>query len=400
MSPSAEPPPDRESPTRPTFSAAFRRLFVVRLVGTVSLRFAYPFLPAIADGLDVSIGAVGLALAAGEGAGLLAPLVGRRLDRIGRRRGMTDGLVIGALGCTIAAAAPGALAFGGALFAVAVGRAFFDISMGAWIGDEVEFARRGRASGFGELAWSGAFLLGVPVAGLVMSATSWRVPYLLSAVVMLASIPVVRATLGIRTPLGVPGAPVPAHARPTLLHAVVFCTSLGAGLLLVTEGAWFELNLGLTERAVSGVVVLLGIGEVVGALLAAGLADRVGKRITMIGGLIVLVPAAAAMGLIESSQVAGVAAAFVVGLGFELAFVSALPLVVEVPEERRAGSLSLAIASLTGARTIAAIVGTAVFESGGMGAVAVLSVPALLAGLLVLTTSVREPAATPVGATS
>lgn len=384
----------------PSFSAAFRRLFVVRLVGTVSLRFAYPFLPGIADGLGVSIGAVGLALAAGEGAGLLAPLVGRRLDRIGRRRGMTDGLVIGAVGCAVATAAPGAVAFGVGLFAVAVGRAFFDISMGAWIGDEVEFARRGRASGIGELAWSGAFLLGVPVAGLVMSATSWRVPYLLSAVVMLASIPVVRATLGIRTPQGVPGAPVAAQARPTLLHAVVFCTSLGAALLLVTEGAWFELDLGLTERAISGVVVLLGIGEVVGALLAAGLADRVGKRTTMMAGLIVLVPAAVAMGLIESSQVAGVAAAFVVGLGFELAFVSALPLVVEVPEERRAGSLSLAIASLTGARTVAAIVGTAVFEASGMGAVAVLSVPALLAGLLVVTTSVREPAAETVGASS
>lgn len=384
----------------PSFSAAFRRLFVVRLVGTVSLRFAYPFLPAIADGLGVSIGAVGLALAAGEGAGLLAPLVGRRLDRIGRRRGMTDGLVIGAAGCAIAAAAPGALAFGVGLFAVAVGRAFFDISMGAWIGDEVEFARRGRASGISELAWSGAFLLGVPVAGLVMSATSWRVPYLLSAAVMLVSIPVVRTTLGVRAPQGVPGAPVSAHARPTLLHAVVFCTSLGAALLLVTEGAWFELDLGLTERAISGVVVLLGIGEVVGALLAAGLADRIGKRLTMIAGLVVLVPAAVAMGVIGSNQVAGVAAAFVVGLGFELAFVSALPLVVEVPEERRAGSLSLAIASLTGARTVAAIVGTAVFEANGIGAVAVLSVPALLAGLLLVTRSVQEPAAETVGAST
>ena len=384
----------------PAFGAAFRRLFVVRLVGTVSLRFAYPFLPAIADGLGVGIGAVGLALAAGEAAGLLAPLVGRRLDRIGRRRGMTDGLVIGAVGCAIAAVAPGAVAFGIGLFAVAVGRAFYDISFGAWIGDEVEFARRGRASGLGELAWSGAFLLGVPVAGLVMSVTSWRVPYLLSALVMLASIPVVRSTLATRAPQGDAGAPVAAPARLTLLHLAVFCTSLGAALLLVTEGAWFELELGLTERAVSGVVVLLGIGEVVGALLAAGLSDRAGKRLTMAAGLVVLVPAAVAMGVIDASQIAGVAAAFVVGLGFELAFVSALPLVVEVPEERRAGSLSLAIASLTGARTVAAIVGTAVFDLSGMGAVAVLSVPALLAGLLVVTTSVREPVAAPVGTTS
>lgn len=381
----------------PAFGAAFRRLFLVRLLGTVALRFAYPFLPAIADALDVSIGAVGLALAAGEGAGLLAPLVGRRLDRIGRRRGMTDGLVIGAVGCALAAIAPGAVVFGVGLFGIAVGRAFYDISMGAWIGDEVEFARRGRASGIGELAWSGAFLLGVPVAGLVMSATSWRVPYLLSAAVMLASIPVVRATLAARTPQRVVGAPPAAQSRPRLLHLAVFCTSLGAALLLVTEGPWFVLDLGLTERAISGVVVLLGVGEVIGALLAAGLADRIGKRLTMIAGLVALVPAAVAMGVIESNQAAGVAAAFVVGLGFELAFVSALPLVVEVPEERRAGSLSLAIASLTGARTVAAIVATAVFDASGMDAVAVLAVPALLAGMAVVATSVREPDVAPVG---
>lgn len=384
----------------PAFGATFRRLFLVRLIGTVSLRFAYPFLPTIADGLDVGIATLGIAMAFGEGAGLLAPLVGRRLDRIGRRRGMTDGLFIGALGCLAAGMAQTTAAFGVGLFAIAVGRAFFDISFGAWIGDEVAFARRGRATGIGELAWSGAFLLGVPVAGLVMSVSSWRMPYLLSALVLLGSVPVVRTTLVTRVPGRPAGAPAAARARPTLLHLVVFCTSLGAALILVTEGAWFERDFDLTERTISGVVVLLGIGEVIGSLLAAGLADHIGKRRTMILGLVVLVPACTAVAGVGASQIGAVAAAFVVGLGFELTFVSALPLVVEVPEERRAGSLSLAVASLTGARTISAVVGTAVFDARGMGTVVAISVPALLAALFVVSVHVREPAPVPVRAAS
>jgi len=382
------------------FEVAFWRLFVLRMVGTVSLRFAYPFLAAISDGLGAGIGALGFALACGEATGLLAPLLGRRLDHVGRRQGMVEGLVVGALGCAVVAAAPNVVAFGAGIFAVSVGRYLFDVSLGAWIGDEVPFERRGRASGLGELAWSGAFLLGVPVAGLVMTLSSWRVPYALSAALLLGSIPVVRATLGPQRPKpsGAHGTTA-AGARLTPLHLAVFATSLGAALLFVTEGAWFERDLGLTPRSISVVVGLLGVGEVVGALLAARFADHIGKRPTMLAGLVLLLPSAAAFAFVGGSQIAGVAAAFVVGLAFELAFVSALPLVVEVPEDRRAGALSLAIAALTTGRTVAALVGTAAFDASGMGLVVAVSVPALLGALLVLGAWVREPVRVPAGAT-
>ena len=175
------------------FRTAFARLFLLRTAGTVSLRFAYPFLPTIADGLGTSLGTLGIGVACGEVAGLAAPAVGRRLDRIGRRQGMVDGLVVSSIGCAGIFLAPNVVVFGVALFLVAIGRHFFDVSFGAWIGDEVPFERRGRVSGVGELAWSGAFLVGVPIAGLLAAATSWRVPYLASAALLLASIPVVRA---------------------------------------------------------------------------------------------------------------------------------------------------------------------------------------------------------------
>ena len=375
------------------FRTAFARLFLLRTAGTVSLRFAYPFLPTIADGLGTSLGTLGIGVACGEVAGLAAPAVGRRLDRIGRRQGMVDGLVVSSIGCAGIFLAPNVVVFGVALFLVAIGRHFFDVSFGAWIGDEVPFERRGRVSGVGELAWSGAFLVGVPIAGLLAAATSWRVPYLASAALLLASIPVVRATLAPRVPAPPDDGPALAMARPTWLHAVIFATSFGAALLFVTEGAWFETDLGFTERGVSLVVILLGVGEVVGALASAGLTDRIGKRNTIVAGLGLLIPASACFALVGGSQVAGVAAAFAVGLGFELAFVSAIPLVVEVDESRRAGALGIAVAALTVARTFSAVIGTAVFDARGIGTVVALSVPALVLALVVVVSLVREPGA-------
>ena len=374
-----------------TFRVAFRRLFVARLLGTVSLRFAYPFLPTIADGLGTDLATIGVGVAAGEAAGLLAPLLGRRLDRVGRRRGMTDGLVVSAIGCVGVAAAPNVWAFGVALFVVAIGRYLYDVSFGAWIGDEVPFARRGRAIGLGELTWSGAFLVGVPVAGLLASATSWRVPYLVSAGILLASIPVVRASLAPKPPVPHAADGGVGNARPTWLHVAVFALSLGAALFFVTVGAFFETDLGMTDRTISIVVVLLGVGEVIGALGSAFLADRWGKRRTVMAGVGLLVPSALAFTVVGSVDVAGVVAALMIGLGFELAFVSALPLVVEVDESHRAGALGLAVAGLTGARTVAAVLGTRLFDGSGIDAVVVASVPALAVALLIVAVRVREP---------
>lgn len=379
------------SPAPTSFLVAFRRLFLIRLVGTVSLRYSYPFLPTIADGLGVGIGTMGLAVACGEVVGLGAPLIGRRLDRIGRRRGMRDGLLLAALGCALAAATPSVVGFGAALLLVATGRYFYDVSFGAWIGDEVPFARRGRLNGIGELAWSGAFLVGVPVAGLLTTVSSWRAPFAASAVLLVLFVPVVTRTLAPAQPSTVTAAEV-SHARPSALHAAIFCISLGAALIFATEGAWFEADLGLTERAVSLVVIVLGIGEVVGALLSAWLADRLGKRVAMLGGVAVLAPALVGIAFVGSNQVAGVALAFLVGLGFELGFVSALPLVVEVAQERRAGALGIAVAALTGARTVAAVAGTALFDSEGIVAVVVLGVPFLVVAGALVRWRVDEPA--------
>lgn len=376
------------------FRRAFVWLFGIRLLGTVSVRYSYPFLPTIAEGLDVGIATVGAGIAVGELAGLSAPLFGRRLDRLGRRRGMLDGLAVAAVGCLGVAMAPNVVGFGAGLLLVALGRYLYDVSFNAWIGDEVPFERRGRVSGLGELAWSGAFLIGVPLAGLLTAATSWRAPFLASAVLLVAAIPVVARTLPPTVDEDVAGTSTgaPLALRIVPLHVAILWLAFGAALLFASEGAWFEADLGLDERAVSAVVVGLGIGEVIGALASAALADRIGKRVAVLVGLAGIIPAAALFALADGSATVGIAAAVLLGLGFEVAFVSALPLVVEIDPARRAGVLTVAVAALTAGRTVAAVAGTRLFDAHGIDAVVLVAVPALAISLVVVAAAVREPA--------
>jgi MFS family permease len=116
------------------------------------------------------------------------------------------------------------------------------------------------------------------------------------------------------------------------------------------------------------VVILLGVGEVIGALLSAFLADRIGKRVVVMAGIswsrsrraLAAVAVARRRRHRRSSWSAG----------FELAFVSAPPLVVEVDESHRA----MMGAGCRPHRRLhsAAVVGTWLFAEHGIDAAVVL----------------------------
>ena len=63
---------------------------LVRLVANIGHRMVYPFLPAIARGLGVSISSAGLLVTARSAVGLASPLFGPLSDRFGRRTMMAS----------------------------------------------------------------------------------------------------------------------------------------------------------------------------------------------------------------------------------------------------------------------------------------------------------------------
>jgi MFS family permease len=135
-------------------------------------RFPYIILTPMAAALGVPRAYVEAALSAQWAVGVLSPLVGGPIDRLGRKRIMLVGL--GGLAVFMAVAAVGRV-YGIVLLglvASGVAKIIYDPAMAAYVGDHTPYERRGTAIGITQLAWSGAlFVFGPLAAYLIVNAS-------------------------------------------------------------------------------------------------------------------------------------------------------------------------------------------------------------------------------------
>lgn len=399
-----------------------------RFSSNLLLRFPAPFLGVIAAGLGTSVGAMGIALSAGEFAGLAAPAVGRAADRKGARTAMALGLALVTGGALLAAGAPGVVVFAVAMAVIQLSKVSFDAATTSWIADRVPFGRRSEVTGLVEASWAMALLLGIPVLGLVVSRVGWRWGYVVIAVFCGA------AAFGAwrRIPDGSVGAeghrgdlhpdalldeaiggPVspgalaavadaPASERGaawwrlpprTALTLAAVALLMGAvQLVVVVEGVWFEDAFGFSTARIGGAVLFIGIAELIGSLGSSRLTDRVGKRRSMVIGALVMGPAMACLGLVGSHAAVGIAVLAVGTLGFEYALVSAFPLVAELDPAARGTMFTLMLAAGTAMRGVADAVGALLYDASGIAGVGLTSAAMVAVVLLLLGVAVREPA--------
>ena len=163
-----------------------------RTVLNMPSRVVYPFLPAIARGLGVSLASatqlVTLRTVGGLGGTVLGPLS----DHFGRRQMMEIDLLLFTL-AGLALAGVGTV--WSAAVAFVLSKAIYDPAVQAHLGDAVPYAQRGRAMGFAELSWSAAWLFGVPATGFLMQRFDWRSPW--AALVVLGALSVGLTRLGL-----------------------------------------------------------------------------------------------------------------------------------------------------------------------------------------------------------
>src|SRR5215467_11939789 len=193
-------------------AAALARFFL-----NIARRFAYPFAPAIARGLEVPLTRVTSLVAINQSSGLLSPVLGPAVDRWGPRALMLLGLGGLALGMLAAA--------------------------------RVQWERRGFAIGLIEFAWSGSSLAGIPLLGVAIERYGWRSPFFILGALAVASLVMV-ALLVPRIQTGA-AASRPVRLRETwgrLLRrrttvgalGYTFCFSMANDTVFVIYGAWLE----------------------------------------------------------------------------------------------------------------------------------------------------------------
>jgi len=388
----------RRPPSLPSQLLVFT---AARTVVNSGYRMVYPFLPVIARGLGVQLSDLALAVTARSSLGLASPFLGSFADVVGRRRTMLFGLLLYSASLMIVGLWPTFPALFVSLILAAAGKLILDPAVGAYLGDRVPYSRRGLAMALSEVSWSGAFLLGVPLAGWLIARSGWNKPFLLFALLALASAALVRVI--------VPVEEWHAHNQPSLrtsfrlvLANRAALAGLGVGLLISTSnelvnivfGAWLEGGFGLQVAALGAASAVIGVAELSGEGLVAGLADRLGKRRAVALGIAANAVACLALEPLGKTLPGALAGLFLFYITFEFALVSGIPLMSELVPGARATVLAGNMGSHSAGRALGALAGPALFAgglfTGGLFANAVAAAALDAVALVILLAFVRE----------
>jgi len=369
-------------------------LTAIKLVLNAGFRFVYPFLPAIGRGLGVDLGQMGVLLSVRWGAGFTAPLTVAAVDRVGSsRRLLLAGLISFGAGSLVTATSG---VFVGALVGFAfigVGKPLFDIGANTYVSERVPYRSRARSVGILELSWAGGFLIGAPLAGWLIDVWSWEAPFWVFGTIALIALGGIALVLEPSDSYHATGTERRAESNAAVGPFLVAVAIAGftLELVFVTLGAWLEGSFGLSLAGLAGVGALLGVAEFGGEGVMVGFTDRIGKRNSFAGGLVVTAVFLGVLALVNTMMAPALIVLFMVIMFLELAVISAIPLATELRPARRSRFLAWFLVAAGIGRIIADLLGPAIFENTNMTAVALTAAGSAVAGAAVLMTAVEEP---------
>lgn len=342
-----------------------------RVVLNTMFRMVYPYLAVFARGLGIDLQTISLALTLRSLTGAFAPFLAYIGDSRGRKVGMLAGLGIFIIGLTLVIIWPTFTTFILALIFSMLGKYMYDPSMQAYLGDRVNYDRRGRVLAITELSWSLSFLVGVPVMGFLIGRYGWQAPFPVLTLLGIVAFGVLawmipldevqsRQSEGFRKNVSKVLSNPPVRAG--LLMALFF--SSANEVINLVFGIWLESSFGLIIAGLGAAAAAIGISELAGESIAAAVTDRLGKpRAINIGiGLnclaVLLLPA---LGISMAGALFGL---FLFYLTFEFALVSSVPLMTEVLPSARATVMAFTTASVSLGRALGALIASPLFLYG------------------------------------
>jgi DHA1 family inner membrane transport protein len=383
-------------------------LATLSLIGfcfSFSILLMTPVLLQVAAEFDVSIGTAGLASAAfAVPVALLALVVGAFADRHGRKRFLVAGTATLGAATLAAAAAPTFESLLVARFLGGVGAGLCASTLLAAVTEMVPYERRGTAIAWLSAANATANIVGIPLAGILAEATSWRVSVALVGIVTLLAVPVLvllvpRSVASAAPPIRTLYARVLAHRPALLLLGVGFCFATPWAMWSAYVVTFFQTRYDLAQGLASTLVLSGGIGMILGSQLAGRAAVRMGY-VPILSACIL--GAGALLGGVAGLPLPLVAA---VCLNMLIAAFSAGRIVThqalmseQVPSAR-ATLLSISSATMSAATAVGAMLGGVILDVAGFWLMGVFAVIAMLSARALLTAAVAaEP--TPIGPTA
>jgi predicted MFS family arabinose efflux permease len=364
---------------------------VVRVVFNTMHRMVYPFLPAFSRGLGIDLSGMSFALTLRALAGGIGPFLAYIADVRGRKTGMLFGVLLFILGVIFVVLWPSFTTFLLALVLTTVGYLTFIPSMQAYLGDRVPYERRGRALAITEMGWSLSFIIGVPLAGFMISRWGWIAPFPLLVILGFLSLLLLSWML--------PSDPAPTDNPPKLwgnlkvvLTSPITLSGLGITLLCSTAnelvilvfGVWMEDSFGMNITALGMAAIAIGIAELSGEALVGGFTDRLGKVRAVAIGLILNCLALLVLSGFGRWQVGALVGLFAFFLTFEFTIVSAIPMMTELLPIARATLMAANIAFISLGRAIGATLAYPIYTLAPLPGITANALVAVLFNLLSL----------------
>lgn len=370
-------------------------LIISRLWLNAGVRLAYPFLPTIARGLNVSMEQAGFLVAARSFVGLAGIVFGLVTEKKGEKLGLLLGLSffsIGALGIGFH------LSFSWVLFGfilTGLAHAAYNPSVQSYVSAHVPYALRARALGLLESSWSASWFVGVPLGGFLIARFGWQTPYLALGVIGLG---LVLITMGLPSPpefrqtklpklqpSWVNLNPTPCQtARPTplamervMVHgpaastgrqrlwpalAVSFFTLFANESLMIVYGAWMEFRFAVGIDSLGLLSTSIGVMELAAELSVALVVDRLGKKRALAAGLLGAAACYAALFVTQESMPLAIAVFGAIAYFFEFTVVSSFPYISELDPNARKRWLSANYSLMVAGRVGGALAGPWLWE--------------------------------------
>ena len=366
---------------------------LAKLLLNTARRMVYPFAPAFARGLGVDLAAITSIIALNQATAVLGPVGASFADRYGNRRIILLAMVLLCLGGFAAGLVPlyGALLL--SLFLAGLAKSIFDPSFQSFIGSHVPFEQRGRFIGITELAWAGATLLGIPLAGVTIQTFSFQTPFLVIGILAAAcfflilklmpkDIPPKRTDAAQRSMLWSNWKQVIKNRRVLGMLGFAFFMALGSDTLFVVYGIWLEQSYGLSLAAIGLGTILIGIAEVAGEAVTAFFSDRVGLLKTIFIGIVLTAGGYFLLPALDRGVPHVLGGLFLVFFCFEFTIVTAMGLATELMPELRASTLSAFYAVGGLGRVAGAFCGGLIWSHTGIVAISLIAGSCTLAALV------------------
>jgi predicted MFS family arabinose efflux permease len=352
----------------PRFVALFT---FVRLILHTAQRMVYPFLPIFANGMHISVDTISFALGFATFASILSPFLAPISDRSGRRAGMLLGSLIFSAGMGVVAIAPGEITFIISMLLSTMGINLAIPSIHSYLSDITIYSKRGLVLAITEIAWAMAYVIGMPLIGILIDKTNWQTPFAL-----MAGMGVLLVLLLLVLVPSDPHRPKSTEKRGFNLNLVftspVAWAALVLGLGMVSANQVINVfySTGLVDRfnlqTVALGVASIGIGfsELGGEALCALIVDRLGKERSILFGLIGNSVVALLFPLLDGSLPSFLVWLFLFFLTFEFAIVACLPLMTEVLPRARTTLLAAFLAALSLGRSLGAFIAPLLYNWG------------------------------------